>query len=121
MLKTTPRKITEGMAGLDALLKAKLPVKAKYAVARLARACQDELEQFGKVREKVFKEAGCAAGEKSWTHEDPDRLAHAVKEVEEMMDAECEINALPLDLDQFGDGEVEGPAFLGLDWAMKAD
>lgn len=122
MIKTTPKKIMEGMPGLNALLQAKLPVKAKYSVSKLGRACQEELETFEKTREKIFTDAGCVKGETKWTHPDgPDAVQTATKEVDELAGVEVEINALPLDLEQFGNGDIEGPAFYGLDWAMKAD
>lgn len=121
MIKTTPKQILESTAGLNALLEAKLPVKAKYAVAKLARACQSEAEEFNKAREKIFEEAGCKRGEKEWEHADPEALKGCKAQVEELLGAEVEINALPLDLETFGNGEIEGPAFLNLDWAMKPD
>lgn len=125
MIKTTPKQILEGMAGLDALLKGTLPIKAKYAVSKLTRACQSELEDFNKARDQLFKDAGCTQGEKDgvkqWVHAEPEKLEAAKKQVEELLAAEVEINALPLDIETFGDGDISGPAFLGLDWAMKPD
>lgn len=120
MIRTTIRKVIEGATGLDPLLKAKLPVKAKYSVSRLASACQAEIERYHKEREKIFTEAGCVAGEKVYTHDDPEVLKKATAEADELLGAEVEISALPLDLEQFKDAEIEGPAFFGLEWAMKA-
>lgn len=122
-MKTTPRKIGEAMGAINALLSSKLPVKASYSVSKLARACQVELEDFGKAREKIFTEAGCTVDEasKKFVHDDKATLDKAVADADELSDTEVEINALPLDVELFGNAEVPGHAFLGLDWALKPE
>lgn len=131
-MKATLKQINEGSGALNLLMGAKLPVKAAYAVSKLAKLCQNEMEHFGKQREKHFEDAGCkieVTGKdkegnetKEYVHPDgKEKIDAVVKEVEEMMDAEVEISALPLDLEQFKDVELPGAAFFGLDWAMKKD
>lgn len=119
MIKTTLKNVMEASIGLDSLLKAKLPVKAKYAVSKLAEACQTELERYQKTRDKMFEDAGCTKNDKEWLHDDPAVIKATAAAAIELISAEVEVGALPLDLEQFGDGEIEGPAFFGLDWAMK--
>ena len=119
-MKATLRQIIEGNAGLQLMLGSKLPVKASYAVSKLARACASELDDFNKQREKLFTDAGCTVVGQEYAHsEGKEKIAAIIKEVEQLKDVEVEINALPLDLEQFGSGELPGAAFFGLDWAMK--
>lgn len=132
MLKATLKQIMEGNAALGLLLGAKLPVKASYAVSKLAKACSSELEDYNKKRTQLFQDAGCVlttTGEnpdgtpkQEYTHTDgKEKIDAVVKEIEDLIDAEVEINALALDIDQFGSADVQGAAFFGLDWAMKQD
>jgi hypothetical protein len=84
------------------------------------------MEHFGKQRDKVFEDFGCVSSKVSedrieWNHpEGKEKLLEAVKQIEDMLTSETELNALPLDLDQFGDAELPGGSFFGLDWAMKS-
>lgn len=124
MITTTIKELREAQPCITMLLNARLPVKAAYAVSKLARACNPELEQFGKAAEKIFTEAGCTltgdGDKKEWTHKDKAILEKAIADVDELMTVAVELNALPLDLEQFGTAELPGAAFLMLDWAMKA-
>jgi hypothetical protein len=123
MIKTTLKALQESQPCITMLLNARLPVKAAYAVSKLGRAINAELEQFGKTREKLFEEAGCTVtGEgdkKEWTHKEKETLKSVIKQVEELLTTEVEVNALPLDLDQFGSAELPGASFLTLGWALK--
>jgi hypothetical protein len=125
MIKTTIKTLIEAQPCVQMLLNARLPVKAAYAVSKLARAIQPELEQFDKTKAKLFTDAGCTIGgegsSKEWTHKDKAIVEKVGKDVDDLMTAECEINALPLDLEQFGAAELPGAAFLTLDFAMKKD
>jgi hypothetical protein len=124
LIRTTLKSISEAMPALQLLLAAKLPVKAAYAVGKLSRACANEMEQYERDRAKLFAEAGCVVDEKAnkYVHKDDATIVEKVsKEASEMLDAECEIVALPLDIEQFGNAEVPGAAFFGLDWAMKKE
>lgn len=132
MIKTTLKNIAAAMPGLAALINSKLPVKAAYAVSKLAKACGAEMHEYDQRREKIFTEAGCtveARGKHPGTGEElrewvnpvaPDKLLDAIKQADELLTQEVELNALPLDLEQFGTADVPGGVFLGLDWAMKA-
>lgn len=120
-IKTTPKKIGEANAAITALLGAKLPVKAAYAVSKLGKACQAEMEDFSKAREKIFTDAGCTVRDNKYHHDEKEKLDAAIKLADELSDAEVEIAALPLDIEQFGNAELPGHAFLGLDWAMKPE
>lgn len=123
--------------GVQTLLGAKLPIKAKYAVSRLASAIDKEIEKYQADRKQIFEDAGCViktskvnvpngegglktVDQSEFTHDDPAVLAAAIADAEELSTVEVELSALPLDLAQFGDGDIEGPAFYGLEWAMKA-
>lgn len=130
MLNTTLKQIMDANAALSILLGAKLPVKASYSVSKLAKACASEMEDYNKKREKMFGDAGCVlvttgknddgSEKKEYQHpDDKAKLDAVVKEIEELQGVEVEINALALDLDQFGSADVQGAAFYGLDWAMK--
>jgi hypothetical protein len=121
MIKATIKQILNGNAGINSLLAAKLPVKAKYAVCKLADAMTVEMERYNKARAKIFEDAGCIAADNYYTHNDKDALVRATAEAAELTEAEVEINALPLDLEQFGNAEIEGPGFYGLDFAMKKE
>lgn len=130
-MNTTIKQIAEATAAINVLMGAKLPVKAAYAVSKLAKLCSNEMEHFGKQRDKVFEDRGCtitetenkdANGEpiKEWSHPDgKEAMAAVLKEIDEMMQSAVEISAVPLDIEQFGDADVPGGAFFGLDWAMK--
>lgn len=123
-IKTTPKQIGEAMFAIGQLQGAKsVPVKAAYAVGKLARACQAEMDDYRKAREKIFTDAGCTVDEKTqqYTHADAAVLKATIKSADELTDAEVEINALPLDIELFKDCEVPGGSFLGLDWAMKPE
>jgi hypothetical protein len=130
-IKTTLKQMMESNGALSLLLNAKLPVKASYSVSKLAKACANELTDYDKKRTKMFEDAGCVltvvgkndddSEKKEYKHPDgQEKVDAVVKEIEDLIDVEVEINALPLDLDQFKDAEVSGSAFYGLDWAMKA-
>lgn len=124
MIKATPKKITEGLAALNLMMSpsVKLPAKAAYGLGKLAKACNAEMKDYGEARNKVFEQHGCTLkgpeGKQEWTHEDPEKLKAAIAEADQLADVEVELNAIPLDLEQFGNAEVPG-AFFGLDWAMK--
>lgn len=131
MIKTTPKQIGESQMAVIALLNSRLPVKAAYSVSKLARACDVEMQQYNMAREKIFMGAGCTVitteevikGEKktisNYTHVDSEQLAQCIKDGDELATTPVEINALPLDLEQFGEAELPGSAFYGLEWAMK--
>lgn len=129
MIKTTLKNVMQAMPCIDLLMAAKLPVKAAYAVGKLGRACAPEAEAFNRERDKIFAEAGCTIEDKGadahgnerrqWVHSEPEKLAVALKQADELLTQEVELNALPLDLEQFGNADVPGAAFFGLGWAMK--
>lgn len=121
MIKTTLDDISKSMEAIGLLLGAKLPAKAAYGVSKLARACRAEMDEYEQRRTKVFEDAGCTVKDSNFVHEDPTVLAAAIKEATELRSSECEINALPLDIEQFKDVEVPGNGFFGLDWAMKSE
>lgn len=139
MIKAKLKDVVEAMPSVQALMSASLPVKAAYAVGKLARAMQGEFEDFNKAREKLFKDAGCFLekaenGMQEWKHlgkKGVDGAADAtgdsivsgiVKQVnEELLEGEVELNALPLDIEAFKEAAVPGNAFYGLDWAMKPE
>lgn len=133
-MKATLKQVLESTPAIQLLMGAKLPVKASYAVSKLAKACQIEIEDYNKTREKLFEDAGCkqqANGQKNpdgtdimeYVHPEDDadksKVKAVVDKVEELQGAEVTLNALPLDLEQFGNVEVPGAAFFGLGWAMK--
>jgi hypothetical protein len=129
MIKCTLKQLGEGQLALHSLLKEKLPLKAKYAISKLARACDSELEHFNQERAKLFTEAGCTVRligrdkegneKREWVHTDPDVVARVAKLIDdELVLTEVEINAMPLDLELFGNGETEGH-FYALEWAIK--
>lgn len=121
-IKTTPATIALAIGSLTALMGAKLPVKAAYTVSKLARACDAELETYNAARAKIFTDAGCVVEGTQYVHKtDPTKLAEAIKQGDELGTVECELNALPLDIEQFKDCDVPGNAFYGLDWAMKPE
>ena len=135
MIKTSPKQIAICMGSLEALMGAKLPVKATYAVGKLARACHAAMETYNKDRQKEFEDAGCKTvikgknpdGSDREVYEHPEddeaktKLKAVQKKTEEMAEVEIEVNALPLDLAQFGDVDLPGNALYGLDWAVKAE
>lgn len=118
MLKVTVRNMLQSQGSVQALVRSRLPAKAAYAVSKLAAACEHEAKHFEKERLKVFTDAGCTLVENKWTHADKAVYDASIKRVEEMADAEVELNALPLALEQFGSAEVPGGVFIGLEWAM---
>lgn len=121
MIKTTARQIEISMPSLAALGNSKLPAKAAYAVSKLSTACSKELDQYFKQREKIFSDAGCVVKDGKYVHDDQAVVDKAIKDVDEIASMVVEINALMLDIEQFGTAEVPGNAFFGLEWAMKSD
>ena len=121
MINATLKQLAASSVGIQSLLAAKLPVKAKYAVSKLAGAIDRELETFNAARTKIFDDAGCTVVDKAYSHTHKELLANAIKDAEELALTEVEINALPLDIEQFGNADIEGPAFYALDWAMKPE
>lgn len=124
-IKTTPKQVSQGINALKLMLGTeekpeRLPAKAAYAVGKLLRASLAEMEHYNAEREKIFKEHGCTIDGDKWVHVEPAALTAAIKQVDELLDAETEVNALPLDLELFKDATVLG-GFYGLDWAMKPD
>jgi hypothetical protein len=141
-INATIRQLQEAGPGITALLSAKLPMKAKYAVSKLADAVNAELKVYGKARDEHFRAAGCTTVEKEvpnpdahregqpatikvevYRHDDGEARVKALqKEVDEMADATVTLSVHPLNLDHFGAVEIEGPAFLGLTgWAIAED
>ena len=81
-----------------------------------------EMEQYNAARTRIFNDAGCVIeGEKYVHKDDPAVVEKCVKEADELLAAEVEINALPLDIDAFGNAELQGAAFFALEWAMKQE
>lgn len=120
MIKTTPDQIAKSVAAINMLLSMKLPAKAAYAVSKLARVCKEENDAFDRDRAKVFEDAGCTVKDSNYVHEtDPAKLEEAIQAAQERRMVDCEINALPLDIEHFKDVELPGDVFLSLDWAMK--
>ena len=116
----------------------RLPAKASYSVSKLADACQAESQTFDKARQKLFSDAGCTIKvtkisvvdedgkpkeiERSeWVHDDPAAFDAVKEQAMQLETMEVEINALLLDIDQFGSAELPGNAFTGLDWAVKKE
>jgi hypothetical protein len=125
MIKSTLKEILDSFGSIQTLVGGKkMPPKAAYAVGKLARAVQSEIEQFYKTKEKIFTDAGCVVEpvKNEYIHPaEPTKLEEAKQAVEDLVGAEVELNALPLDIEQFGNAELDGNAFIGLDWAMKKD
>jgi len=124
MLTATFRQVIDGRAGLRPLESAKLPVKLKYSVERLAAACDRAIREFHIKRGKLFEEAGCTVvidgnGDRQYDHADRSILSQVSSQIEELMDVQIEIQAMALDIEAFGDMEIEGPAFYGLEWASS--
>jgi hypothetical protein len=121
-MKTTLKEINASIPSLRILSKGKkVPPKANYAISKLAKACDNELEHYNQERHKLFVAAGCTVSEdgEKYLHETPGKVDEIEKQAKEMLEAEVELNALPLNIEQFGDAEFEnGCAFYGLDWAM---
>ncbi|MFZ3014872.1 MAG: hypothetical protein WA045_14310 [Nitrospira sp.] len=130
-MKTTLRHIRKGFSALSVMAvptpSNKLPAKAAYSVGKLFDACQSEMERYEKLARKIFEDAGCTIvkiDERSsrWTHTDPEKLKAAEKTADDLLDMECTISALQLDLSHFQrageDCDVPG-AFVGLGWAVK--
>lgn len=124
-MKTTLKQIIAAQPALQKLQTVQaLPVKADYAVSKLARACDAEIEQYNAVRKKRFEAAGCTVNveKNAYVHpEGEDKLKQLAEEIDQVLDVEIEINALALDLDLFGNHDVPGGSFYGLDWAMKPE
>ena len=122
MIKTTPKLIRGCIGSLNELSGSALPVKAAYSVSKLIAACNSELRDFEAARNKIFADAGCTINDKTqWTHENLEVLEAKKKVVEELLDVETEINALPLDIEQFGSATVPGGVFAELFWALKPE
>lgn len=146
MIKTTLKNVMEAQAAIEALMSVRsLPSKVSYAVSKLAKACQSEMQQYEEARKAIFEKHGCVMGfvidpqtdaprlvngmpVQEWQHPEDDayksKVMAAVKEGTELLDVEIEINALYLYLDKFVDRndrdlELPGNAFFGLDWAIK--
>lgn len=120
-MKTTIKQIQDAVPALQILTGCKLPVKAAYSVSKLVKACDRELADYTEARTKIFQDAKCTVVDGNFTHDDKAILDECIAKAEELRSAEVEINALPLDIEQFGNGDVPGAAFLGLDWAMKQE
>ena len=121
-MKTTIKQIQDAVPALQILTGCKLPVKAAYSVSKLVKACDRELAEFNEARVKIFTEGGCVVVDGNYANPpDKEVLKDCLDKAEELRDTEVEINALPLDIEQFGNGDVPGAAFLGLDWAMKQE
>lgn len=120
-IKTTLKQIADAMPAINALLAcSKLPVKASYAVGKLAAACESEMVAYNKARNQAFLDAGCGVADDKYTHPDgAAALTAAAAKADELLDAEAELSALPLDIAQFGSAEVPGNSFFNLEWAMK--
>jgi hypothetical protein len=119
VIKTTLMAIEKALPALTAQATAKLPVKAAYGLAKLRDACTKEMERYLEQRDKLFKDANCVIKDDKWTHPDSALYASLVKQSEELASVEVEINALPLDLEQYGNAELPGNSFFMLEWALK--
>lgn len=119
MIKTTFKTVDASKQSLQALFSTKLPVKAAYAVGKLAQACDGAMAEYAEKRGKIFETAGCVAKDGKWVHIEQGVIDACVKEADELSEAEVELNALPLDIEQFGSVEVPGYVFVHLDWAVK--
>ncbi len=128
-IKTTLQKVVDANVALSILTAADLPNKAAYTVSKLATACAREIRDYEKKRKSIFEKAGCTVKEhkdektkevisSEWVHVEKEKLDAAIKEADELLELECEINALPFKLEHFGDVRLKGAAFMNLDWAM---
>lgn len=121
MIKATNQQILDSIFATQILMACKLPIKAAYAVSKLGKACAIEERDINEMKQKIFTEGGCTIIDGRWSGADEEKFAAAIKEVEAMLSIEIEINAIPLDIEQFGNAEIPGNAFYGLDWAMKPE
>lgn len=127
----------------------RLPSKADYAVGKLQDASEGELAKYHKKREAKQAFFGVRPKDDQTGFEiDPDKVPESFEtredeseedraarlkdfrtnavadflvELEELLDTETELNALPLDLAQFKDAEVPPGFFAALGWAMKTE
>ena len=123
-MKATIQQLFEATPAIQLLLGCpKLPIKASYAVGKLAKAVDSELKQYQEKKQKIFDDAGCILSEDKtrYVHTDEAVLLACAKDAQDLTGAEAEIYALPLDLEQFGNAEVPGAAFFGLEFAMKEE
>lgn len=122
MITTNLKSVIQSVPAVNALLAApKLPAKASYAVSKLADACAREMQEYDKARAKVFVDAGCTIEENAYVHPDPEVMKKCAADIEGLLGIDVTLNANPMDIDQFGNCEVPGNAFAGLDWAMKQE
>ena len=122
MIDVTLRQISKGMANLQQLVPCRVPIKAAYAISKLINACNAEITEFSKVRDGLYREGGCTIADSRWIHEDPAILAKLQADVEEMLDSTAvQLNALHLDIAQFGNCELPAGAFIDLEWALKPE
>ena len=141
-MKCTVQQIQQAIPAFNELAGRKdIPAKPAYSVAKLIKAATNELKDFDEERTKIFTDAGCALedikdekGEvvtgqdgkpqQKYAHADQAVLDGCVKKAGEMAEAEVEINALAINLDQFVTAKgdelcIEPWVLLSLDWAIK--
>lgn len=119
-MKATITQIQQAIPCIQMLMNAKLPAKAAYAVSKLGKACDAEFTEYQQARTKIFEGGGCVIKDNAYVNDDAEKLAVCVAEANAVAGLEVELNALPLDLDHFGNAEIPGSAFYGLEFAMKA-
>jgi hypothetical protein len=121
-MQTTLAILYNSFPSVQMLLAERLPVKAGYWVAKLAKKIEPELKTFAEARDKAFTEAGFTLKQngraQEWIHADPEIYKRVTGEVDELGKATVEIDMPLLKIETFGDAVVPAVALATLDWAI---
>lgn len=102
-MKIKLRYIIENTESIANLLKLELPIKTAYKLAKLSNVIQSELRDFEQLRNNLIKKYGKQSGDEiKIDQSDKEAYEKFSSEINELLEAEIEINYSPIDINELG-------------------
>lgn len=120
-MKTTLRKavISEGV--LQDLSRTKMSTLTAWKILKILNTLSKETQIFRDIREEKIKEYGTINQETGeyFVPENTDNYNTIVRELEEVLNSEIELDIKPIDIHDIEDLEIDMPSLSAIEWLIK--
>jgi len=107
-MKITINKLVESVPDLKAILATKLPIKVAYRINKLVNnQIERELKQYDEARISLVNKYGDKDEKGDLKVTDPEKIKEFMKELNELLAMEIELDFTPIKVEELGDVQVE--------------
>lgn len=119
-MKITLGEVDTAKDSLRSLMAKELPIKVSYRFAKLAKQLSDELNQLEDQRKELIKKHGDAKDDGTFKIPD-DKRETFLKEYEDLLSLEIDVNFEPVTVDQLGDINISSAQLVNLHRFIELD